>query len=351
VAELSTRKRGIARALGAWYDRVERDLPWRRTRDPYAIWVSEIMLQQTRVDTVVPYYQRFLERFPTVRALAEAPLEEVLRQWSGLGYYRRARQLHLAAAEVVERYGGELPERGDELRRLSGIGRYTAGAIASIAFDAPEPVVDGNVLRVMSRLFGLEEDMRRARGQARVWQLAGELLPRDRPGRFNQALMELGATLCTPRKPACSGCPLSRGCRAHASGSAESLPRLGERRAPLPRSLFAAVVVHRPSGRLLMARRQPDGLFGGLWEPPMAKERAGLSKHGVVAPLVEVGSVTHVLSHRKLQVVVVSAVVARASRLPAATVAPYDALAWRRLEEAPLSSLARKILRCAGEGT
>jgi len=354
----AARSAAIARALTAWYDLVRRDLPWRRTRDPYAIWVSEIMLQQTRVDTVVPYYQRFMQRFPDARALASAPLDDVLHAWSGLGYYRRARQLHLAASEVVERHAGRVPETVTELSSLSGIGRYTAGAIASIAYDAREPLVDGNVMRVLARLYGIDEDMRAQAGQKRAWAIAAELVPETEPGRFNQALMELGATVCTPRAPSCDRCPLARTCVALREGSVDRLPRLGARRAPTPVRAAAAVVVHRASGRVLLGRRPPDGLYGGMWEPPMVEVGQRIEEHIAVhrafeflprgAHLEQAGEVTHVLSHRRMEIMVLRAVVTRAGRC-AKRPSPYVELAWQSPPAVALSTLARKLLR-AGEG-
>ena len=191
----------IALRLGRWYDESARDLPWRRTRDPYAIWVSEVMLQQTRVETVVPYYERFVARWPDVSSLAQADVEEVLAMWSGLGYYRRARVMHRAAREVTERFGAEFPRDLDGLRALPGVGAYTAAAVASIAAGVRAPLVDGNVARVLSRLVGIDDDPKTAAGRARTWAEAERLVPADRPGRFNQALMELGATVCLPREP------------------------------------------------------------------------------------------------------------------------------------------------------
>ena len=224
AARASDPRRGAAirRRLLAYYDGGHRDLPWRTTRDPYRIWLSEIMLQQTRVETVEPRYRRFLERFPTVDALAAASAEEVCEEWAGLGYYSRARNLHSAARQVVEEHGGRLPAGATELRRLPGIGRYTAGAISSIAYGLPEPVVDGNVARVLSRLDAVSAPASSAAGSAHLWALAGTLARGPRAGDVNQALMELGATVCTPRAPRCESCPLRSGCVARAQGSAES---------------------------------------------------------------------------------------------------------------------------------
>src|SRR5688500_1720350 len=218
----------IAAAVVAHYARAKRDLPWRRTRDPYAIWVSEIMLQQTRVATVIPYWERWLGRFPTVGALAEAPLDDVLAHWAGLGYYTRARNLHRGAREVVARWGGALPETAGGLREVPGIGAYTAGAIASIAYGERAPLVDGNVARVLARVFGIETDVKSTVGVKKIWALAGALMEGladgTDPGDLNQGLMELGATVCAPRSPSCLACPLTAVCVARKQGRQDELP-------------------------------------------------------------------------------------------------------------------------------
>ena len=255
--------------LLSWYDRARRDLPWRRTRDPYAIWLSEVMLQQTQVSTVIPYWERFLQRFPTVAALAAAPLPDVLAGWRGLGYYSRARNLHRAAQEVVERFGGTLPSTAAELRSLPGFGRYTAGAVASIAFGEAAPLVDGNVARVLSRLFEVEGPPGDRAREARLWTLAAELVPGERPGDFNQALMEHGATVCRPEKPLCLLCSVREHCLAWRHGRVDELPPAKVRAAPKKLTLAVAVWPH--AGRLLLARRAEKGLFGGLWELPAAE--------------------------------------------------------------------------------
>jgi A/G-specific adenine glycosylase len=242
-----------------WYARHARDLPWRRTRDPYAIWVSEIMLQQTQVRTVLPYYERFLERFPDVASLAAANEEEVLAAWSGLGYYRRARALHAGARLLLERHSGVLPGDAETLRTLPGIGRYTAGAIASIAFGRPEPVLDGNVRRVLARVLTLDDDRT-------LWAAAAELVRGDRPGRLNEALMELGALVCTAAAPNCSGCPVRGNCRAHARGCAEDYPRARAR--PSPRSVVAAVAWIERAGRVLLERPADGSPLRGTWDLP-----------------------------------------------------------------------------------
>ncbi|AEI65438.1 A/G-specific adenine glycosylase [Corallococcus macrosporus] len=252
-----------------WYDRNKRDLPWRRTKDPYAIWLSEVMLQQTQVSTVIPYWERFLKRFPTARALASAPLDDVLAGWKGLGYYSRARNLHRAAQEVVARFGGALPSTAAELLALPGFGRYTAGAVASIAFGEEAPLVDGNVARVFARVFeveGLPGDRQR---EATLWALATALVKGKRPGDLNQALMEHGATTCRPENPLCLLCPVRTACVAFRKGRVDELPPAKVR--ATPKKLTLAVAVWPHAGTLLFARRADAGLFGGLWELPGAE--------------------------------------------------------------------------------
>jgi A/G-specific adenine glycosylase len=265
----------VRRALLTWYRRHQRDLPWRRTSDPYAVWVSEIMLQQTQVATAIPYYERFMKRFPTAKKLATAPLDRVLKAWEGLGYYSRCRYLHRAAKVVVEEFDGRLPESVQELRRLPGIGRYTAGAISSIAFGLREPVLDGNVIRVLCRLFRIRGNPKGAAKQKRLWKLAESLLPNRDAGLFNQAMMDLGATICTPRGPHCDVCPVRKHCLAFAHGEQEELP-VKSRRPALPHYDIAAGVVRR-GGKILIARRKESGLLGGLWELPGGKRMPGES--------------------------------------------------------------------------
>jgi len=345
-------------ALGAWYDTAARDLPWRRSRDPWAILLSEVMLQQTRVDVVEPYWTRMLARFPEPRAMAEAPVDDVLSRWSGLGYYRRARNLWLCAREIVDRFDGELPAELEALLSLPGIGPYTAGAVASIAFDRPAPIVDGNVARVLSRFLGLAEDPKSSAGQRRLWSEAAALVPADRPGRFNQALMELGATICTPRSPACAVCPLDRDCVARREGRVGELPVVSPRKAPRTVQLVA-VALRDPAGRAVLARRPQEGLFGGMWEPPMlevaspAAAARALRALGLLDPGARLRAreeVRHVLSHRELVVTVASGPAPR--DLAAARPPPsYEALGYEDGAVARgLSTLARKVLAAAPSG-
>ncbi|MBA9088035.1 A/G-specific adenine glycosylase [Fontibacillus solani] len=253
-----------------WYDRSKRDLPWRRQRNPYYIWVSEIMLQQTRVDTVIPYFDRFIERFPAITDLAQAPEEDVLKCWEGLGYYSRARNLQTAARQVVERHGGVVPNVKSDVAALKGVGPYTTGAILSIAFNQPEPAVDGNVMRVLSRFFFIEEDIMKLRTRTLMEQLAAELIPEGRAGDFNQALMDFGATVCTPKSPHCLTCPVMAHCEARLEGAEERLPLKSKAKPPRPEYHLVALVEGEGDheGRILVRQRPNSGLLARMWELP-----------------------------------------------------------------------------------
>ena len=340
-----------ARDLLDWFDRHRRDLPWRRTRDPYRVWLSEVMLQQTRVETALPYYERFLARFPTVDALAAAEVDEVLALWSGLGYYRRARQLHAAARRIVE-LGGP-PRPAAEWRELPGIGAYTAAAVASIAFGEAVPVLDGNVERVVSRLLAAPEDPHGAAARRRLLAAAGELLDPARPGDGNQALMELGATLCAPRRPRCLLCPLRPGCRAAGEGDPERYPVARPRRERERLRLVAAVVLgaRREESSVLLVRR-PEGrsLLAGTWEVPWV-EAAGprraakglAARYGgtwALGPCL--ARVRHSITHRDLSVAVHRAELAGGGEVAEGVEAGwFDGPARAGI---PLSSLVGKVL-------
>ncbi len=258
-----------------WYARAARDLPWRRTHDPYAIWVSEVMLQQTQVAKVIPYYMRFLKRFPTRAALARASLREVLRIWEGMGYYARARNLHRAAREMEAERPGAWPGSAVEWQQMPGVGRYTASAVASITLGEAMPVLDGNTRRVLARLDDYAGDARSARGESLLLATAAQMMPSRKPGSFNQALMELGATLCTPHLPQCPRCPLRAACRANARGTQSLRPtRRAARRSPL---WDVACAVLRCADRVLIAQRPAEALLGGLWEFPGGKRERGES--------------------------------------------------------------------------
>jgi len=298
----------VAPLLLAWYGRSGRDLPWRRTRDPYRIWLSEIMLQQTGVETVIPYYGRFLDAFPTVEALASATVEEVVEHWAGLGYYSRARNLHSAARQVVNLNCGRFPETLEGLMALPGVGRSTAGAILSIAFDRAAPILDGNVRRVLCRLHALEDDPRSSSSEKKLWIWAEELTPEDRPHDYAQAIMDLGATVCAPRVPDCGACPWEKCCRARALGLENELPRRGSRKkAPVRMQVALLLICH---GRCLVRRRPLSGMLGGLWEFPSVAVAEGESPGLAASRLMQslglkaephpAGEVEHVYSHFRL---------------------------------------------------
>lgn len=312
------------------------------------------MLQQTRVETVIPYYERFLDRFPTVAALARAPLDEVLRLWAGLGYYSRARNLHAAATTVARTHGGRVPTTAAELRTLPGVGRYTAAAIASIAFDEPVAVLDGNVKRVLARLVAVRESIELPRVVRRLWALAESLVPRRRPGDFNQALMELGATLCKPTRPDCPACPLRRMCRAARSGQADRLPIRAAKKATPVIPLAAAAIVR--DGRALMVRRPSRGLLGGLWTLPSAVVDDGMAAAEVLRHAVRrqaglsvrvdrrLGAIRHAFSHRTHEIDVWQCRPLRGRRLPE----PTADLTWADLARPhalPLARVDQKVLR------
>ncbi|HEY7998180.1 MAG TPA: A/G-specific adenine glycosylase [Pseudolabrys sp.] len=343
--------------LLAWYDRHRRALPWRawrgETPDPYRVWLSEIMLQQTTVKTVAPYYARFVARWPTVRALARASLDDVLRAWAGLGYYARARNLHACARAVVGQHGGKFPQTREGLRALPGIGDYTAAAIAAIAFDAAAVPVDGNIEHVVSRLFAVEEELPAAKSA--IKRLAASLLPAHRSGDFAQALMDLGATICSPKRPACSLCPWNESCVALERGDQETFPRKAPKREGKLRR-GAAFVTLRADGRVLLRTRPEKGLLGAMTEVPGsgwahdfdAAEALSSAPRFRAKPKWRKlpGVVTHVFTHFPLELVVYIAQAARA------TPAPKGAR-WVKLAELPgeaLPTVMRKVLAHALDG-
>jgi A/G-specific adenine glycosylase len=263
-------------SLIGWFQQHKANLPWRRSRDPYAIWLSEIMLQQTQVATVIPYFERFLSRFPNVDALAAAPIDDVLKLWEGLGYYSRARNLHRAAQIVSRDFGGVFPSTVPDLLALPGIGRYTAGAIASFAFGVDAPILDGNVIRVFSRVFNIDEDVRQPATQRKLWEIAETTLPAGQAAAWNEALMELGRRICTPRSPDCPHCPINAYCEAYQLGIQDQRP-VKAPKAKTPHYDVTAGVIRRADGKMLIAQRPMDKMLGGLWEFPGGKRDDGES--------------------------------------------------------------------------
>ena len=346
-------QRARRRRLLSWYARHRRPMPWRETRDPYPIWVSEVMLQQTQVATAVPYYVRFVERFPDVRALARARPESVLAAWAGLGYYRRARLLHEAARAVVRDHGGRVPSDPLVFGARPGVGRYTAGAVLSIAFDRPLAVLDGNVARVLARWNAMHVSHRDSQGSRQLWAVADSLVPMRRAGDWNQALMELGATVCLPRAPRCGECPVAVECRGLASGNPEAFPETPVRRAVT--HLRRAVAIVERGGRTLVERRE-GALLAGLWEPPGVELESGaragasltarLRALGVRARLEDTGArVRHTITHRRIEVEVWRAA-AEKPGAPAPRTAGRDRVRWIRGRERgiALTALARKVM-------
>ncbi|MBS3919522.1 MAG: A/G-specific adenine glycosylase [Deltaproteobacteria bacterium] len=258
------RKTKIQTKLLQWFKKNKRDLPWRKTRNPYAIWVSEIMLQQTQVNTVIPYYNHFLKTFPTIQDLAKANLSKVLKVWEGLGYYSRARNLHQTSKTISNHSNGKIPDKLKDLLSLPGVGRYTAGAILSIAFNQEVPILDGNVKRVLSRLFAVSGDPKKT--EEFLWPLSESLIPKGSPGAFNQALMDLGSMICTPKNPNCLSCPLKNHCQGYLSGKPEGYPRRSVKKKVPHIEAIAAVI--QKDGKFLLRQRPPKGLLGGLWEFP-----------------------------------------------------------------------------------
>jgi A/G-specific adenine glycosylase len=327
----------VSRALTAWFRKGHRDLPWRHTTDPYSIWVSEIMLQQTRAQAVIPYYLRFLERFPTVEALAAAEEAEVLTLWSGLGYYSRARNLRRAAREIVSL--GGFPRSYQQIRSLPGIGDYTAAAVASIAFELPHAVLDGNVLRVIARVQNDFSDIAAIRTRDRFREIAQGWLDARRPGLFNQALMELGATVCLPRNPLCLLCPVASLCQARQSGTATELPV--KRRKVIPERIEASVLIIWRGTRLLLRQRAPNaGRMAGFWELPGPDDLTGVVTGEVL------GAIRHTITHHHYSVQVCRAKAARSWRPPA----NFRWFPEKELGTIPLTTIARKSLRLADVG-
>jgi A/G-specific adenine glycosylase len=335
----------LRRRLLRWYETHKRDLPWRRTSDPYAIWVSETMLQQTQVTTVIPYYLRFIKVFPNISALDRAPLAQVLALWSGLGYYRRAESLKKSARILTLRHRGRLPEDYDSLRELPGIGAYTAGALLSIAFGKPYPAVDGNASRVLSRLF-------RTADEKKAGKIARNLVPKSKPGQFNQSLMELGSVICTPTNPRCAQCPVETLCAAQRSG--HDIHSRTSKKRPEARAVIWPLAIVRSNGKVLMRRRAAGGILAGLWELPGGEKRKQSpiqtllqqhlpEQHGMTAQALRLGEVTHTITNQRIRAPVFLLEWAPASKVR------FDSARWRwvapaALDRQPTSAMTRKAI-------
>ena len=330
----------IRTAALRYYRAHARTLPWRGERDPYRIWISEVMLQQTQVVTVIDRYQHFLREFPNVRALAAASIERVSEAWAGLGYYCRARNLKAAAEAVMSRHGGALPRSAAELQTLPGIGRYTAGAVASIAYGEEAPVVDGNVARLLARMLALESSPVSAEGAKQLWAAAGRLVVGPTPGDLNQALMELGALLCRPTAPACDICPLSRWCRAYAEGCPERYPRRLSRRRERPRLDVTLAWLEDRAG-VWLERRPGGGLWAGQWQLPSEDGRNGRARLAARLALSfsdKLGTVDHELTHRRVRATVLAATSRQRLRVR------RDFRRFVRPDTVPASALTRRAI-------
>ena len=352
--DIDSIRKSLRRRLLAWYARRQRSLPWRETSDPYRIWISEIMLQQTQVDTVIPYYLRFMKLFPTVYSLAEAPLEQVLKAWENLGYYSRARNIHAAARIIVDQWGGRIPDAPGAIKTLPGIGEYSSGAILSIAYEKPLPAVDGNVRRILSRMFAIREPIDDPRTQRKLLVLATSLVPAKHPGDFNQALMDLGATICRPKNPACATCPIATLCRAQLDGMQTALPVIGKPPA-VPHRMAACAVIQDSSGRLLVVQRPSAGLLASLWKLPggfvdnIEDMEAGL-KNGVKNELgisirvkKKLASVNHVYTHFRTTLSACDCTLMK-SEPEALGCQSWRWASERNLKKLPMSKIDRKIL-------
>lgn len=328
--------------LLTWYRKYRRDLPWRRTDDPYKIWVSEIMLQQTTVEMVIPYYEKFIKKFSHVKALAKASEEDVLKLWSGLGYYSRARNLHKAAQMIVNDFAGKLPTTVSELMKLPGIGRYTAGAIASIAFEVRAPILDGNVIRVLARLFQIGEDPKSTDGQKIFWTKAAEILPKKHLGDFNQALMELGATVCLPENPLCLLCPLQKDCEAKNQGE-QSLFPLAKKKTVYQDVLMTAAVIRlgNQGNQILVIQRPGLGFLRGMWEVPMVEGGSEeFLKQWPVTILKSMPIVRHSVMNKRLKITPLLCELQKKYEISV----PHRWILPEELKDLPTSSMNQKIL-------
>ncbi|HNY49383.1 MAG TPA: A/G-specific adenine glycosylase [Smithella sp.] len=347
----------LSRKLTSWYRRNQRSLPWRKTGDPYRIWISEIMLQQTQVDTVIPYYHRFLKAFPSVSRLAYAPLQDVLKVWENLGYYSRARNLHAAAKVIVEKFSGQIPDNFEDIKSLPGIGQYTAGAISSIAYGQNIPAVDGNVRRILCRLFAIRKPIDDAKAHKQLQTLAASLVPVKHPGDFNQALMDLGATICKAKNPDCSRCPVADLCQARLRDLQNVLP-ITRKTPSVPHRQAAAAVIRNAKGMLLVVQRPASGLLASLWKLPggfveadqdlkESLKRNVKDELGIyIRPGEHLASVNHIYTHFRLTLH------AYECRFLKGTPKPLGCQNWQwaslaDLKKLPLSKIDRMIVRQA----
>ena len=345
----------LRRKLLAWYRRNQRSLPWRKTSDPYRIWISEIMLQQTQVDTVIPYYHRFLKAFSTVSMLARAPLQDVLKVWENLGYYSRARNIHAAAKVIVEKFSGQVPDNFEDIKSLPGIGLYTAGAILSIAYGQAVPAVDGNVRRILCRLFAIRKPMDDTQEQNQLHQLAASLIPVKHPGDFNQALMDLGATICRAKNPDCLRCPIADLCQARIKNLQDVLP-ITKKTPAIPHRQAAAAIIRNSKGMLLVVQRPSSGLLASLWKLPGGFVNAGEDMESSLERSVKeelgisiktgkhLASVNHAYTHFRITLQ------AYECRLIKGTPKPLGCPNWRwispaDLKKLPLSKIDRMVMR------
>lgn len=355
------RSHQLSEALLSWYAQNHRDLPWRNTSDPYAIWISEIMLQQTQVDTVLDYYQRFLTYFPDVFRLGNAEEEEVLSLWKGLGYYTRARNIHRAAHVILEQYHGIFPNTYPDIRALPGIGDYTAGAITSIAYNQSYPAVDGNVLRVISRLEGIAEDISLQKTKSRITGIVTAMIPAGKAGDFNQAMMDLGAAICVPKDPQCAVCPWQQECMAYKSGKEAILPLKKKAKAPIKLAYWAAVIVH--NGAVLMTHRNHTALLGNMWGVPMVLKKTGVSPEILfldeweldLTEAVYLGQAKHVFSHQVWHMDIIcftlgeDVMIANAEGRKITNKPPLAWISHERFNTLPIPKAFQKVLALAAD--
>lgn len=340
-------KASFVETLIAWYEANKRDLPWRKTKDPYKIWVSEIMLQQTKVDTVIDYYEKFMERFPTIHDLACAEEQEVLKLWEGLGYYSRARNLHAAAKEVVDELAGNIPSNAEGLGELKGIGPYTKGAISSIAYEQKEPAVDGNVMRVLARVLNINDNISDQKTRRRFEEIIRELLAYGNPSSFNQGLMELGALVCAPKNPACLHCPVRMFCRGLETGEMVNLP-VKQKKKKQRVERYAVLLLQDETGEIAVEQRPPNGLLANMWQFPMiekdklsekiAEDKLHLHQQTEIEMKEKLGEIKHVFSHVIWELEIYPAIV-----IHNATSSAYSFLSPEEMEEYPFSVAHQKV--------